>query len=92
MAKPRAFISFDFDHNENSRMLFVGQIANSRTPFAVENWSSKSALPQATWEAQIKAKINNTHMCIVLVGKNMATAKGNRDGKGMQCSYFWCLC
>lgn len=76
MANPRAFISFDFDHNENSRDFFVGQSINSRTPFIVENWSSKSSLPQATWEAQMKAKINNTHTCIVLVGRNMATATG----------------
>lgn len=76
MANPRAFISFDFDNNENSRMLFVGQIANSRTPFDVEDWSSKSVLPQATWEERINTKINRTHMCIVLVGKSMGTATG----------------
>lgn len=76
MANPRAFISFDFDNNENSRMLFVGQIANSRTPFDVEDWSSKSVLPQATWEERINVKINRTHICIVLVGNNMASATG----------------
>ena len=37
MADPRAFISFDFDHNETERMLFVGQSKNSRTPFAIQD-------------------------------------------------------
>ena len=77
MADPRAFLSFDFDHDEISRMLFVGQAKkDSPTPFTVQDWSSKSALPQAQWEAQIKAKINNCHLLIVLVGKSMGTATG----------------
>ncbi len=76
MADPRSFISFDFDNNSTERLLFVGQIKNSRTPFSVQDWSSKSVLPQSTWEAQIKQKMNATNMCIVLVGKSMSTATG----------------
>ncbi len=48
MANPRAFISFDFDHNGNEKNLFVGQARNSKTPFSIEDWSSKSSLPQST--------------------------------------------
>ncbi len=76
MADPRAFISFDFDNNEASRNLFVGQSKNSSTPFSIEDWSSKSSLPQDEWEALIKAKINKCNMLIVLVGKNMSSASG----------------
>jgi hypothetical protein len=76
MANPRAFVSFDFDHNENEKMLFVGQARNSRTPFAIQDWSAKSAMPQSQWEALVKEKINKTNMLIVLVGKTMASAKG----------------
>jgi len=48
MADPRAFISFDFDHDAESRMLFVGQASkDSPTPFVIQDWSSKSALPRA---------------------------------------------
>jgi len=39
MADPRAFISFDFDHNNNEKTLFAGQAKNSKTPFAIEDWS-----------------------------------------------------
>lgn len=77
MADPRAFVSFDFDHNGTSRVLFVGQAKkDSPTPFTVEDWSSKSSLPQAQWVALIKGKIAKCNMLIVLVGKSMGTAAG----------------
>src|SRR6266702_6145803 len=76
MADPRAFISFDFDHNEDEKKYFAGQAKNSRTPFNIADWSSKSSLPQSTWEKLIKDKINRCHMVIVLVGKYMASASG----------------
>jgi hypothetical protein len=76
MADPRAFISFDFDNNLTEKNLFVGQIKNSRTPFSVEDWSSKEDLPQDEWERFLKTKIAKCHLMIVLVGKSMASATG----------------
>ena len=76
MADPRAFISFDFDNNSTEKVLFAGQAKNSRTPFSIQDWSSKSTLPQAQWEALIKDKINKCNMLIVLVGKRMSKATG----------------
>jgi hypothetical protein len=79
MADPRAFVSFDFDHDQTSRNLFVGQAKmNSPTPFTVADWSSKSALPERQWEVLIESKINQCHLVIVLVGLYMATATGVR--------------
>jgi hypothetical protein len=76
MAEPRAFISFDVDHNSNEKVLFAGQAYHSKTPFSQQDWSAKSAMPQAEWEAIVRAKINHTHMLIVLVGRHMASATG----------------
>jgi CHASE2 domain-containing sensor protein len=76
MADPRAFISFDFDHNETEKNLFVGQSKNSKTPFSIQDWSAKSSMPQSKWEAIVKDKINKCNMLIVLVGKTMANATG----------------
>lgn len=76
MADPRAFISFDFDHNETEKNLFVGQSKNSKTPFSIQDWSSKTSLVQKEWEEIIKNKINKCNMVIVLVGKYMASATG----------------
>ncbi|MBF4603250.1 MULTISPECIES: TIR domain-containing protein [Curtobacterium] len=77
MPNPRAFLSFDFDHNQESKILFAGQAdSKSPTPFTVEDWSSKTALPQAVWEQRIKEKIARTNMLIVLVGRSMGSASG----------------
>jgi len=76
MADPRAFISFDFDHNATEKILLCGQAKNSKTPFNIADWSSKATLPQAQWEALIKDKINKCNMVIVLVGQYMASATG----------------
>lgn len=76
MADPRAFISFDFDHDETEKVLFVGQSKNSKTPFSIADWSSKSSLPQSQWEVLIKEKINKCNLLIVLSGKTMASATG----------------
>ncbi len=76
MAEPRAFISFDVDNNSAHKVLFAGQAWHSKTPFSHEDWSAKSPMPQSEWEALVKAKINKTHLMIVLVGRHMATATG----------------
>ncbi|MGA2452022.1 MAG: TIR domain-containing protein [Solirubrobacteraceae bacterium] len=77
MPEPRAFVSFDFDCNQTQKNLFVGQAKkDSPTPFTVQDWSSKSALPAGTWEAEIEKKIAATNMCIVLVGRSMKSAGG----------------
>jgi hypothetical protein len=77
MADPRAFASFDYDHNLTAKNLFAGQArSDSPTTFTVEDWSSKTVLPQAEWEALIRLKISRTNMLIVLVGQYMSTATG----------------
>jgi hypothetical protein len=76
MADPRAFVSFDFDHDETPKNLFVGQAKNSKTPFSIQDWSAKSSMPQSEWEKIVREKVNKCNMCIVLVGKTMASATG----------------
>jgi len=76
MADPRSFVSFDYDHNENEKNLFVGQSKNSKTPFSIQDWSVKSSMPQSQWEAIVNGKINKCNILIVLVGESMASATG----------------
>lgn len=78
MSTPRAFISFDFDHNKKQKLYFIGQSKNSRTPFSVQDWSAKSAMPQSQWEQIVEDKIKRCNMVIVLVGRNMSSAIGVR--------------
>lgn len=76
MNTPRAFISFDFDHNAGEKLYFRGQAKNSRTPFYVYDWSAKSAMPELQWEHIVEDKIKKCNMVIVLVGRYMASATG----------------
>lgn len=76
MANPRSFISFDFDNNEKQKMYFIGQTINSRTPFSIEDWSSKTELAHYNWQQIIEAKMKKCNMMIVLVGRSMSTAIG----------------
>ena len=76
MADPRAFISFDVDHDSDQKVLFVGQAKNSKTPFSIQDWSAKSSMPQSQWEAIVKDKINKCNMVIVLVGNIWQVLQG----------------
>jgi len=76
MADPRAFISFDYDHNITQKNLFIGQARNSKTPFSIQDWSAKEAMPQNEWEDTVETKINKCNMVIILVGRYMASAVG----------------
>ena len=76
MSNPRAFISFDFDHNERNKNYFIGQCKNSRTPFSISDWSAKTAMAQGEWEQIVEDKMKKTNMCIVLVGRHMKSAIG----------------
>ena len=69
-------LSFDYDHNSDEKLLFAGQAKNSKTPFNISDWSSKSSLPQSQWEKLVDEKINKCNLVIVLVGKTMASATG----------------
>jgi len=79
VADPRAFISFDFDHNETEKILFSGQAKNSKIPFSIQDWSAKEEMPQSKWRALVADKINKCNMLIVLVGRSMGAAHGVAD-------------
>jgi len=84
---PRTFISFDFDNNSTHKMLFAGQAKNSKTPFEIADWSSKEALPQATWQTQVSLKVSKCHIMIVLVGKSAVNADGIKEEIEMAVSH-----
>lgn len=73
---PRTFVSFDFDNDEAHKNLFIGQAKNSKTPFDIHDWSSKSHLPQNQWESIIYEKINKCNLMVILVGRSTAYATG----------------
>lgn len=51
MTKKRAFISFDFEHDEDLRNLLVGQSKNPDSPFEIRDCSIKKPLT-GDWKAR----------------------------------------
>lgn len=75
MSQKRAFISFDFDHDEDLRNLLVGQAKNPDSPFSIANWSVSEAM-SGDWKQKVRDRIRNTHLTIVICGEHTHSASG----------------
>ena len=71
----RAFISFDFDHDEDLRNLLVGQAKNPDSPFGISDWSVKEPLV-GDWKQKIRHRIRRTDLTIAICGEHTHTATG----------------
>lgn len=67
MTKKRAFISFDYDHDEDLRNLLAGQAKHPDSPFDFADWSVKEHL-RGDWKDKVRTKIRSTDVVIVLCG------------------------
>jgi hypothetical protein len=74
-APKRAFISFDFDHDQDLRNLLVGQSKHPGTPFEIHDWSVKDPFP-GDWRAKVRERIRRTDLTIVICGQYTHTAPG----------------
>lgn len=74
--KKRAFISFDFDNDEQLRNALNAQSKNENSPFYFEDWSVKDPFPQSTWKSDVKTKIKKCDFVIVIIGKNAYKCNG----------------
>lgn len=61
MGTKRAFISFDFDHDEELRNTLVGQAKMSDSPFAIVDWSVKERL-LGNWKEKVRERIRKTDL------------------------------
>ena len=75
MAMKRAFISFDFDHDEELRDALKGQARNPDSPFNIADWSVQEAFT-GNWKAKVRDRIRRTDLTIVICGEYTHTAKG----------------
>ncbi len=73
--KTKVFISFDFDHDEDLKHLFVGQAEHDDTPFEISDLSVKQAL-SGDWKAKVRQKIINAEQVVVICGEWTHTARG----------------
>lgn len=75
MSKKRAFISFDFDHDEDIRNLLVGQSQHPDTPFEIKDRSLKEHLT-GDWKQKVRRRLDNVDVVIVICGEYTHTAPG----------------
>ena len=69
------FISFDYDNDEDLRVMLVGQAKNTDTPFSIADWSVKQAMT-GDWKEKIKGRIQRTKVMVVICGHSTNTATG----------------
>jgi hypothetical protein len=72
--KARVFISFDYDHDDDLRVLLLGQAKHHNTPFSFEDWSIKHATKG--WKADARKRIKRSDVVIVICGRNTHQAVG----------------
>jgi len=75
MTKKRAFISFDFDHDEDLRNLLVGQAKNPDSPFEIKDRSLREPLT-GDWKEKVRRRMENIDVVIVICGEYTHTAAG----------------
>lgn len=75
MTRKRMFVSFDYDHDADLKMLLIGQSKHSDTPFDVFDSSVKEHI-DGDWEAKVRRKIRDVDVVCVLCGAHTHTARG----------------
>jgi hypothetical protein len=75
MVKKRAFISFDYDHDEDLRVLLAGQAKHPDSPFDFSDASIKEALT-GDWQEKVRRQMGSIDVVIVICGEWTHTANG----------------
>lgn len=75
-SQKRAFISFDYEYDENLKNLLNGQAKLTDSPFYFDDWSVKEPFPQASWKGDVRTKIKQCNFMIVIIGVNTYQASG----------------
>jgi Thoeris protein ThsB, TIR-like domain len=75
MGKKRAFISFDYDHDEGAKIMLAGQARFPDSPFDFTDASVKEHLT-GDWKEKVRRRMDNIDVVIVLCGEKTNTATG----------------
>src|SRR5713101_2471612 len=75
MAAKHAFISFDFDHDEDLRNLLAGQAKHPDSPFEIKDRSLKEPLT-GDWKEKVRRRMENIDVVIVICGEYTENASG----------------
>ena len=75
MAKIRAFISFDIDHDEGTKVMLAGQAKAPDCPFDFKDNSVKEHLT-GDWKQKVRQRMDSIDVVIVLCGTMTHAASG----------------
>ena len=75
MTTKRAFISFDFDHDDDLRNALVGQAKNPNSPFEIVDASVRRRL-SGNWKMKVRNRIRRADLVIVMCGEHTHKAEG----------------
>lgn len=75
VTKKRTFISFDYDHDSDLKLLLVGQAKNEDTPFNITDMSIKEPIDDK-WKDKARIRIKGCDVVIVICGEQTHTATG----------------
>ena len=70
----RAYVSFDYDHDNDLKVMLIGQAANSDSPFTISDTSIKDATTD--WKTKARARIKNSDVVAIICGEWTHTAAG----------------
>lgn len=73
--KPRVFISFDYDHDEGTKIMLAGQAKLPDSPFDFTDASVKDHLT-GDWKDKVRRRMDNIDVVIVLCGESTHKATG----------------
>jgi len=75
MPKNRVFTSFDAEHDEDLKILLIGQSKNPDSPFDMVDWSVKEPFT-GDWKRKVRERIKQVDQMIVICGEHTDTATG----------------
>ena len=75
MATKSAFISFDYDNDNDLRGNLVAQAKRSDSPFSIKDWSVKEPYDES-WRKKVRDLIDRADLTIVICGEQTHQAKG----------------
>ena len=75
MSAKRAFISFDYDHDNDLRNALVGQAKYPNSPFQIVDASVRGHL-SGDWKDKVRNRIRRADLVIVMCGEHVHRAEG----------------
>ena len=75
MATRSAFISFDYDHDNDLRGNLLAQANMPESPFSISDWSVREPITE-NWRREVRGRISRVNLVIVICGEHTHDAPG----------------